>query len=285
MRLIPRLTPLLVSKTLLAILFGLHLAYSILILQTPLLRTKLGLASAVLATVAVFTAGVLSFLEDQRSTRPSDILVLYFSACSLLSLPRLRSLWLMHSLTDAPKGIWTTIFVLTIAITAIESSQKRKFLSQPYKDLSSESIVGFWSRGLFLWVLPFLKLGYVKNLTLSDIPIIGPELEGESTWTKLEASWNKTRGRHRLLRAAFRANIWSFFSGVIPRITLSCFTFAQPFLIAAAVSSLQEQETHDRSRFGYALVGAFVLVYTGIAVCWANRFYLLYSSILTLLTF
>lgn len=219
-----------------------------------------------LSTIAVLTAGVLSFLEDQRSTRPSDILVLYFSACSLLSLPRLRSLWLMSALTDAPKAIWTIIFVFTVAITAIESSQKCRFLSQPYRGLSRESTVGFWSRGLFLWVLPFLKLGYVKNLTLSDIPVIGPELEGESTWTMLEASWNKTSGRHRLLRAAFRANMVSFFSGVIPRLTLSCFTFTQPFLIAAAVSNLQAQETQDRSRFGYALVGAFVLVYTGIAV-------------------
>ncbi|UKZ84066.1 hypothetical protein TrVFT333_011882 [Trichoderma virens FT-333] len=234
---------------LLGILFSFHLVSLVLLSQTPRLTTSLSLASGVLATAAVLALSVLSFLKDQRSTRPSDILVLYFSACTLLSIPRLRTLWLMPS-NNALKATLTVKFIATVAVVK----------------LPTEETVSFWSRGLFVWILPFFKLGYSKRLVLHDIPAIGSGLEGAPSWTKLQRSWNRVTGRHRLLRATFRANIAPFVSGVIPRLTLSCFSFAQPFLISTSVSNLQLQESDDRSRYGRALVGAFVLTYTGIAV-------------------
>ena len=253
-------------QALLGTLFSLHLAFLVLLSQIPSFTTSLSLASGVLATAAVAAAGALSFLEDQRSARPSDILVLYFSACTLLTIPRLRSLWLMPS-HDALKAILTVTFIATVAVVVVESSRKNKFLRQPYKKLPKEETVSFWSRGLFVWILPFFKLGYSKELALHDIPEVGFGLEGEACWTKLQASGNRVKGRHWLLRATFRANIVSVISGVIPRLALSCFSFAQPFLISTSVSNLQLRESGDRSRYGRALVGAFVLAYTGIAVC------------------
>ncbi|KAL7904095.1 ABC transporter [Trichoderma velutinum] len=239
--------------------------FLVLLSQIPRLTTSLSLASGVLATAAVLAASVLSFLKDQRSTRPSDILVLYFSACTLLAIPQLRTLWLMPS-NSALKATLTVKFIATVAVVVAESSRKNKFLSQPYKKLPTEETVSFWNRGLFVWILPFFKLGYSKHLVLHDIPAIGSGLEGAASWTKLQRSWNRVTGRHRLLRATFRANIAPFVSGLIPRLTLSCFSFAQPFLISTSVSNLQLRESDDRSRYGRALVGAFVLTYTGIAI-------------------
>lgn len=253
-------------QSLLIILFCSHLAFLVLLSQTPELLTSLSLASGVLATAAVVAAGVLSFLEDQRSIRPSDILVLYFSACTLLTIPRLRTLWLMPHY-NALKTILTIDLIATTAVVVAESSQKMKFLRQPYEELPTEETISFWSRGLFVWVLPLFKLGYSKELTLHDIPAIGSALKGEPCWTELEYSWKRATGRHRLLRATFRANLATFMSGVIPRLALTCFSLAQPFLISTSVSNLQAQETDNRSHYGRALVGAFVLTYTGMAVC------------------
>ncbi|CEJ92591.1 hypothetical protein VHEMI08233 [[Torrubiella] hemipterigena] len=250
---------------LLALLFALHIVYLVILSQNSALTTQLSLASGVLAAVAVLGAGILSVVEDQRSARPSDILVLYFSACTLLSLPRLRSLWLLNA-TTAPKAVWTVIFILTIAVVCAESVRKNRFLLPPYRSLSTEQTVSFWSRGLFVWVLPFFKLGYSKDLNVHDIPQVDTALRGEAAYAKLEASWNQTSGRHRLLRSMFKANLWPFFSAVIPRVCLSCFSFSQPFLIAASVSNLQDRENEDHARYGHALVGAFVLVYMGIAI-------------------
>ncbi|PKK47316.1 hypothetical protein CI102_9091 [Trichoderma harzianum] len=242
------------------------------------LTTSLSLASGVLATAAVLAASVLSFLKDQRSTRPSDILVLYFSACTLLAIPQLRTLWLMPS-NSVLKATLTVKFIATVAVVVAESSRKNKFLSQPYKKLPTEETVSFWSRGLFVWILPFFKLGYSKHLVLHDISAIGSGLGGAPSRTKLQRSWNRVTGHHLLLRATFRANIAPLVSGVIPRLTLSCFSFTQPFLISTSVSNLQLRESDDRSRYGRALVSAFVLTYIGIAAnvshdcqdtCWAH---------------
>ena len=53
---------------------------------------------------------------------------------------------------------------------------------------------------------------------------------------------------------------------VIPRLFLIAFTYAQPFLINAAIkfASLPESQPYDN--IGYGLIGAYFLVYTGIAV-------------------
>lgn len=148
----------------------------------------------------------------------------------------------------------------------VESVPKTRLLLPPYKALSAEQTVGFWSRGLFVWLLPFFKLGYSKDLTLHDIPQVDSPLQGGPALDKLETCWHQLSGRHRLIRATFKANLWLFFSAVVPRICLSCFSFSQPFLIAASVSNLQDRDNDDHSRYGHALIGAFVLVYMGIAV-------------------
>ncbi|POR36613.1 Uncharacterized protein TPAR_03195 [Tolypocladium paradoxum] len=250
---------------LLALLFVFHLVYLVLLLQIPSLNTSLSLPSGVLAIVAVLAAGVLSFLEDQRSLRPSDILVLYFSASTILSLPRLRSLWLMLS-TVAPKATWTTVFVITMTVVVVESIRKTRFLRPLYEGYTTEQTTGFWSRGLFIWVIPFFGVGYRKTLGLDDIPRADSGLEENSAWTKLDATWRNVAGRHRLLRATASANLWPILSAIVPRLAVSCFSFCQPFLIEAAVSNLQAGPDEYRSQYGQALVGAFILVYTGIAV-------------------
>jgi ATP-binding cassette, subfamily C (CFTR/MRP), member 1 len=70
--------------------------------------------------------------------------------------------------------------------------------------------------------------------------------------------------RHSLLRACFRAYLLSFLSAVIPRLCLTGFTFAQPFLVNTTVTYVG-QEVQDRE-YGNALIGGWVIVYLGIAV-------------------
>lgn len=57
----------------------------------------------------------------------------------------------------------------------------------------------------------------------------------------------------------------SFLSGVPPRLCKSVFYLAQPLLIYTTVSYVGDAtvDTH----FGRGLIGAWVLVYLGVAVC------------------
>ena len=70
--------------------------------------------------------------------------------------------------------------------------------------------------------------------------------------------------RHSLLKACFRDNLSSFMSGIPPRLCKSVFFFAQPMLINVTVSYVGE--TSPDASYGRALIGAWALVFLGIAV-------------------
>ena len=253
----------------LSVLFGLHLLF---LLLGP--RTKLSLPAASLSVAAILAAIALSLMEDRRSVRPSDLLVLYFSASTILSIPRLRSLWLI-TLSSAVAGrvIWTVIFIGTVIVVFLESLGKTMFLRPSFQhNVTKEQAAGFWSRSFFVWLLPFFQVGYFRVLSIGDVPGIDDDLAEEAAWTRLYACWLRTAGRHRLIRAAFTANALPFFSAVLPRLALSTFVLCQPFIIGTAVSNLATPAQKDQEEYGHALVGAFFLTYLGIAVSRLPRY-------------
>ncbi|KAK0656433.1 ABC transporter [Cercophora newfieldiana] len=255
---------------LITLLFASHLLFLTSRLSAAALHTRLSLPSSILSTLATLTAAFHSFLSDQRSLAPSDTLVLYFSASTLLSIPRLRTLYLLPSFT-LPKAAWTLVFISTTLLVIAESLKKTRFLRPAYQSIATpETVTSFWSRSFFTWVLPFFQEGYGKVLKLGDIPRVDTALEEEKTHGGLEREWKKRgpKGRWwRLIRAAFRANVWGFLGAIPPRLMLGGLGFIQPFLIESAVREVQLQAGERRwGEEGKALVGGFILVYVGIAV-------------------
>lgn len=234
--------------------------------KTSVLRTLLSLPSDILNVVVTAGAVVLSFLEDQRSTRPSDLLIVYFSLLTLLWAPRLRSLWLISASTTC-RDLWTAIYTSIILIAFFESARKTKGLRGLYKHITVEHRSGFWCRSLFIWVVPFIKTGWSTILSVGDMPEVDDRLQGDWTHKKLEQSWTQSKGRHRLIKAVFRSYFWPTLSGVIPRLSLCGFTFCQPFLITSTVGYFTGDTKSKPKEYGQALVGAFLIVYLGIAVC------------------
>ncbi|KAK2779173.1 ABC transporter [Colletotrichum kahawae] len=70
--------------------------------------------------------------------------------------------------------------------------------------------------------------------------------------------------KNSLLRACLKSYFLSFLSPIIPRLCLSVFTFAQPFLINTTVSFVGQEKPDGN--FGRGLIGAWALVYLGIAI-------------------
>lgn len=255
----------------LIVLIIFHLVALALRVQSSVLHTRMAIATEVLSVSSNVGALALSFLGDQRSVKPSDVLVLYYSAATILGIPRLRTLWLLSSDYLIQQTIWTILLILTASVAAIECFGKTKYLRPAFKnELTSEQMTSFWSRSFFVWLLPLFRKGYSNVFLVDDLPDIDKDMKSVATWTELEAAWRRTQGHRlgfRLVRATFRANSWSFISAIVPRLMLSAFTFCQPFLIQAAVSHLSGAANEDdHERFGQALVGAFALVYLGIAV-------------------
>lgn len=53
---------------------------------------------------------------------------------------------------------------------------------------------------------------------------------------------------------------------VPPRLALIGFNFCQPFLINRAVTFSQQSSSTQTKNIGYGLIGAYVIVFVGIAV-------------------
>ncbi|OJJ78094.1 hypothetical protein ASPBRDRAFT_50885 [Aspergillus brasiliensis CBS 101740] len=250
----------LVKTTLLAVLLVLHVLYTALRVEDPDLHTRVGLASGILNVTATGAAIVLSLLEDQRSIKPSDLLVVYYSAEVLLSLPQLRSLWKIPTASVACRVLWTTIFIFNIAKT------------------TREGILGFWGQSFFLWVLPVLQNGYSTVLGIDDIPEMDADQQVQLTQIQLQKGWEASTGKHRLLRSTFYAYRKTFLSAIVPRLCLAAFNFCQPFLITTTIDYIQNGRTPDSKNSGQAIVGAYVLVCLGWAISTAvywrqtNRF-------------
>ncbi|KAE8353805.1 P-loop containing nucleoside triphosphate hydrolase protein [Aspergillus coremiiformis] len=251
--------------SLLAILFVLQVVFTVLRPRTSVLRTDASVASGILNILATFAAACASFLEDQRSVRPSDLLVVYLSMAVLCAIAPLRSLWSI-SPTNTCTALWTALFITMIACLCVESVQKARILRLESYRPTKEQICGFWMRSLFIWLLSFFRVGYAHVLQMTDIPDVDNDLRGQMTGEKLQNAWKNSRGRHRLLRATFAAYRFSCLSAIVPRLALSAFTFAQPFLITATVDYIGNQSSPESQTYGSALVGAYVLVYTGYAI-------------------
>ncbi|KXG52764.1 ABC transporter, integral membrane type 1 [Penicillium griseofulvum] len=234
-------------------LFACQLAFILIRqLQSPDVHTNVSLAADVVELVAVISAAILSYFHHCRSIRPSTLLVLFLSVRSLLGVARMRTLWLIHTANNAAIP-FTVGFVFTLLSMVIESTGKEKSLiANIVKPATPEPFSGFWKRASFAWLAGTFRQGYVKVLSVHDLPELDPDLNSQIVAQKLQYSWKQV------------AYLSPFLAGVLPRLLKSGFTFCQPFLINATVSWVENSEASMNS--GKGLIGAYALVYVGLTI-------------------
>lgn len=59
---------------------------------------------------------------------------------------------------------------------------------------------------------------------------------------------------------------WHIVYPILPRICQIGFTFAQPLMLSRVVEYVAHKDI-ESPNIGYGLIGAYAIVYTGIAVC------------------
>ncbi len=69
-----------------------------------------------------------------------------------------------------------------------------------------------------------------------------------------------------LFSATIKAYKWPLLWGFLPRLALVGLNFSQPFLINTAINLSAEPVNDQTTNIGYGLIGAYALVYIGIAV-------------------
>ncbi|OHE98210.1 ABC transporter [Colletotrichum orchidophilum] len=255
-----------------------QLAFLALRCQTSAFQTPASIAADVLTLFATLTVLLLSILNHQRSPRPSTLLSLYLSVSIILGIARVRTAYL-SSLGGRLPAIATVVLVFTLAVLLLESIEVKKRLAAadtPDREHATpEQSSGFWSRTCFLWLATTFYLGYSKVISLGDLPVLDSNIESRVLHRNLAVALEKydLQSRHSLIKACFRGYLWSFLAPVIPRLCLTVFTFAQPFLINTTVTFVSNR--NPDAYYGRGLIGAWVLVYLGIAV--SNSVYQYYN--------
>ncbi|KAH1934205.1 hypothetical protein KXV48_005163 [Aspergillus fumigatus] len=260
-----------VKLGILAALLGLQIAYLVVRMRSSSLRTQATIPSGVLSVVSTASIAVLSCWQHRRSWRPSVLLGLYFPTMILCDVARARTLWLVFSPSSPTAPSLFTAATSLTALLLILEERRKKGVASDSSALTQETKSGVWDRTFFIWLLPVFRRGFRGLLTIDNLAGVDAELQADVLYFKLSGSLKKydmTRP-HALLQATFHAFASSFLAGILPRLVLLALTFAQPFLVTATISYVENQGAHNRPAIGKALIGAFALVYTGIAVATA----------------
>ncbi|EHK47560.1 multidrug resistance-associated protein [Trichoderma atroviride IMI 206040] len=232
------------------------------------LRTKLSLPADILSSVATVTAFLLSRATHERSLRPSTVLDLYLFLQSLLNIARTRTLWLQAAGSPVPV-LMTVNLSLTLFALILESIEEKKPLFQG----SPEEFSGLWARISFSWLTSLLRAGHAKIISQSDLPNLDTRLQSRVLRRQLITTWSKydPKAKHSLLKACFRSHLSSLPSAMIPRLCMTAFTFSQPFLIKTTIEYVGSD--NPNSYHGKGLIGAWTLVYLGIAISRSLYYY------------
>ncbi|OJJ42489.1 hypothetical protein ASPZODRAFT_105215 [Penicilliopsis zonata CBS 506.65] len=234
-------------------------------------RTRATLGAAVTSLLASVVLGGLSQYEHTRTIRPPTINSGYLFLSSLLSLAEARTLYFVETerTNRAIPIIYTLDLCLRGVLLILETIPKHSILKRAYQNPPPETASGVLGLSLFTWINPLLLLGNRTDLTVSQLPSLEDELCATGVGSNgLETLWRQGNWKtpHSLLWTSMRYYAVPVLMGVLPRALQIAFTFAQPFLVDTTITWIEEPDGPSTMSQGYSLIGAFAIVYTGIAV-------------------
>lgn len=260
-------------------------------------RTRLTLAAAALNFSAVFPLSVLSYFEHGFRVAPSFIIELYMLLTVLFDAVRLRTLWLMSPSAHVPlAAAETATLAVKVALVLVEAVRKDGLLLKGAKEkFTIEQLAGLYGRSLFFWLgstlwngssmaplfLPKKKggqwcrltpSGFTRYLVPSDLSGPRDDESAEIMRDNFRAHWahNPNRsGKTALFSTLFKSMPAKFLIPVVPRITIVALTLTQPMLLERMLTFVQggqEDVYEQRMDVGYALIGAFAVLYTLMAL-------------------
>ncbi|KAF2757243.1 canalicular multispecific organic anion transporter 1 [Pseudovirgaria hyperparasitica] len=299
-----------------ASLAALNFAALILWIQPMSIASKASVAAAGLSFVGAILLGLLSYVEHNRSVKPSLILELYLLFTLLFDIAHARTLWLQQY-----NRSHAVLFILICGIKGVslllESQQKRHLLRPAYETCPPEALAGTFNRWTFWWLNSLFKVGFKANLDVDDLYPLDKSLQSEHLDYIMQTSWHRVTRQaadqssssavskeqttemaleskipeqttlvkktaipaNALFGVAFKTLIWPIVAAVPYRVALIAFTFCQPLLIDRAITLSNEFLDKQSRQIGYGLIGAYVIVYSGIAVTTGQSQHLSYRTI------
>ncbi|CAN9446968.1 unnamed protein product [Alternaria alternata] len=250
-----------------AVFAGFELALLVIWANRQTRNNRAELASAAISFIGAVLLGFLSFVEHMRSIRPSFLLTVYLFFTSIFGIERSRSYALTPEL-DLVATVFASRLAVKVFLAIVEARDKRRLLLPDFANNPTEATSGVYRRVTFWWLNPLFKKGFSTSLTVDDLFQLDKHLTADYLHHLIGSSWARVAnvGTHSLFGTTLRKLKWPILAVVPPRLCLIAFNFCQPFLIERAVNFSQEAETAQTANIGYGLIGAYIIVFIGIAI-------------------
>ena len=210
---------------------------------------------------------VLSWVEHDRSLRPSPLIECYLLVSIILD--GLQTYALYHSAeSQAVMYLLAACLAIKSAIFLLESGSKRTHLRPSFQVHGPEALAGFVSRTFLWWLNQVLFKGSRHSLKIDDFYPIDKSLLLERALASKRNAWTLAPSdqKHGLLLSILKTFKAQISLTVPPRLLVTCCKFSQPLLIHLALSLTAEPPSDAKARYRRLIIGASVLVYTGIAI-------------------
>ncbi|KAL8732959.1 MAG: hypothetical protein Q9166_002357 [cf. Caloplaca sp. 2 TL-2023] len=243
-------------------------------------RTRASIADSAVTLVGFLALGILSYFEHQRTIRPFLLLELYLLFTLVFDAARVRTLWL-QGYNNHPAVVSTIALAFKLLLLVAEAQRKEHFLRAEWKSQSPEATSGLFGKSFFLWLNRLFRRGYSNSLSVEDLFPLDKHLTSNYLSDKLQQPWIdiEKKAPRSLLFLFFSKLKWRLLAAVPPRLGLIAFNFCQPFLIERAISFNRQAVTESSTNAGYGLIGAYFLVYCGIAVTTGQYQHLSYRAV------
>lgn len=251
---------------------GLQLALLILVCVGWYHVTALFVASTALQFLAAIFMAALSFMDHNRSPRPSVLLSSYLLVTLLFDIAETRTFWLASATKS--EIIFTSVYTATTAVKAglllLEAQHKTRWVNWDTKENHSpEETSGIFDLGVFFWLNALFKNGYRSILRIEDLYPLDHSMQGKTLSEQFRSNleYDKLRSRkYGLIQLLWRTLKTPILLPVAPRLLLLGFTFCQPFFINSLLDYLSEDGSNVSSNSAYGFIGASILIFSGIAL-------------------
>lgn len=238
------------------------------------------IAAGAMSSVAALLLLLLSNIEHMKSQRPSILITLYLSPTTLFDVARTRTWWLEFGGRSYTATL-TAKTVLQFTVILVETMPKCHSLRghETHADTSPEETSGMFSLAFFYWLNPLIYKGSKKILKPDDMYPLDKRLSVSNPLN----GFNNLSGRSLKPDLSSLALLFRLVQTVGPsllqpvpaRLLLIGFSFGQPFFIQRLTSFLQEDASSVGS-IGVGLIGASILIYSGLALSTSMYWYCQY---------
>ncbi|KIA75537.1 ABC multidrug transporter [Aspergillus ustus] len=232
-------------------------------------KTRTSIAASLLMGCGALILCVLSYMEHSRSVRPAFLLELYLLVTLLFDVTRTRTLWLRDASDSGKLIAIVASFAVGVKFILIllEGWEKKAILKDKYQNYPPEARAGLVNRALFWWLNPLFFKGFFQILRVEDLYNLDKRLGSARLRDLLDARWTQENqtGKASLLGVVFKTFKWSI--------------LAVPLLLHKAMELSAETVTVESTHIGYGLIGAYVLVYVGMAIMMSQQQHLTYRAI------